>query len=63
MISAFDSFCQNHPQNKFVIVGDGPEKKALKKQVKQLQIENNVLFLGLFPYDNLGIYYQLGNCF
>ncbi|QKX95032.1 glycosyltransferase [Candidatus Phytoplasma asteris] len=63
LISAFASFCQNHPQSKFVIVGDGPEKKALQKQVKQLQIENNVLFLGFVPYDNLVIYYQLGNCF
>ncbi|MBS2993881.1 glycosyltransferase ['Santalum album' aster yellows phytoplasma] len=63
LISAFASFCQNHPQSKFVIVGDGPEKKALQKQVKQLQIENNVCFLGFVPYDNLGIYYQLGNCF
>ncbi len=35
------------PNLQFAIVGDGPERKKLEKLVKDLEIEKNVLFLGI----------------
>ncbi|MEW6407246.1 MAG: glycosyltransferase family 4 protein [Patescibacteria group bacterium] len=34
------------PNIKCIIIGDGPEKEELKKQTKNLDLENNIKFLG-----------------
>ena len=37
---------RQQPQVKFVIAGDGPEKKPLKEMAEELGIENHVIFCG-----------------
>ena len=48
---------------KFVIVGDGPAMESLKKIVSELKLEDYVIFTGMVPYANIGLYYMIGDCF
>ena len=48
---------------KFIIVGDGPYRNKLEKMVKKLGLQNNVIFTGAVPFDDVYKYYQLGNVF
>lgn len=43
---------------KFMLVGDGPDLEKLKEFVKELKIEDNVIFTGLVMYDDIPMYYQ-----
>jgi 1,2-diacylglycerol 3-alpha-glucosyltransferase len=63
LIDAFASFHFQNPKSKFLIIGDGPERKNLEKKAKKLKLYDKIIFLGFVPYDNLGIYYQLGSVF
>ncbi len=60
----FDGFkAANNPKLKMVVVGDGPHFKKLKDYVKKIKIADNVIFTGPVPWDDIGLYYQLGDCF
>lgn len=48
---------------KFIIVGDGPYKSKLVKKVRKMNLQNNVVFTGMIPSDQVYKYYQLGNIF
>ena len=48
---------------KFVLVGDGPYMENLKLLVNKLELENKVIFTGMVDWDQVGLYYQLGDCF
>ena len=45
---------------KIIFVGDGPETEKYKKQVKEKQLENNIIFLGRKqnPYP----YFKISDC-
>ena len=47
----------------FLIGGDGPYKKQIEKQVKELGIEKYVRFVGMIPPKNTYKYYQLADLF
>ena len=40
-------------ETKVFIVGDGPEKNSLEKLVKELELENRVIFMGKIMHDEL----------
>ena len=44
------------------LIGDGPEKVALQRMVRELGIQNNVLFLGHLSKNELFAWYRLGAC-
>ena len=46
MINAFASVLKSYPDYKLVIYGEGPCKKELEEQIKQLDISENVLLPG-----------------
>ena len=48
---------------KLIIVGDGPYKTKLVKEIKKLDISNHVVFTGAVSGDEIYKYYQLGNIF
>lgn len=52
-----------HPEYKFLIVGDGPSKSDLEEQAKKLKIQNNVIFTGKVPYSDVPKYYNIGDVF
>ena len=48
---------------KLLIIGDGPLKNKLKKLVKELNLENDVQFLGKIPYEKIQNYYAQADVF
>ena len=48
---------------KLMIIGHGPDEEMLKKQAKDLKIENNVIFTGKIPWEEIHEYYQLASVF
>ena len=45
------------PRTLFAIIGDGPEKENLGKLCQELDVSQNIWFLGIIPYDELPAYY------
>ena len=52
LIQAARDITKDH-QTQFLIVGEGPLKKTLQKQILQLGLENNVSLIGGIGYDRL----------
>ncbi len=47
------------PRTLFAIIGNGPEKENLGKLCQELDISQNIRFLGIIPYDELPAYYAI----
>ncbi len=45
-----------------MIAGDGPMEKTLKQQVKNLGLDERVIFLGALPHEELCEYYGAADC-
>jgi 1,2-diacylglycerol 3-alpha-glucosyltransferase len=58
LINATAEMLKVNPNIKLMLVGDGPAIEELKKQVKELDIEKNVIFTGLVDYNDIPAYYQ-----
>jgi phosphatidylinositol alpha-1,6-mannosyltransferase len=43
----------------YLIVGEGPEGKRLRRLVRQLGLEDKVIFVGPIPYGEVAKYYKL----
>lgn len=63
IMDSMPSIFKEHPEYKFLIVGDGPSKKDLEEQAKKLNIQNNVIFTGKVPWNEVPKYYNLGDVF
>lgn len=48
---------------KLLIVGDGPYKLELEREVFRLNLQNSVIFTGMVDPDKVAAYYQLGDIF
>jgi len=46
-----------------LLVGDGPNRAALEAIVKRLNLQETVLFTGMVPHEDVGLYYHLGDIF
>ena len=55
-------YLENCKKIKLLIVGGGPDERALKKLVSDLNL-NNVIFTGEVPFSRIQEYYQLGDIF
>lgn len=60
LIAGFAQFAKTHLHWRLIIVGEGNQRTALEAQVQQLQITDQVYFVGLQP--NPHLYYQLADC-
>lgn len=48
---------------KLLIIGDGPDREKYEKYSKEKHTEKNIIFTGKVPWDDIPIYYCLGNAF
>lgn len=48
---------------KLVIVGDGPDADVFYNLVKKYKLEDNVIFTGKVPWDEVPVYYQIADVF
>ena len=54
---------KKYNKTKLLIVGDGPDIEKYKTKTKKLKLENNIIFTGKVPYENINYYYNIGNVF
>jgi glycosyltransferase involved in cell wall biosynthesis len=63
LLNALSALVRHHPELSLNIIGFGPEEAKLKEQVKQLNLETNVKFLGALSQDKLPEMYQQATLF
>lgn len=63
IIDAFKLIKDRNLKAKLIIVGEGPDRKLLQKQVNKLGLENYVCFTGLKNSDAVPAYYQASDAF
>lgn len=63
IIEAMPEYMKTREQVKFLIVGGGPEMDILKELVNKQKMEDRIIFTGPQPWDNIGLFYQLGDVF
>jgi len=63
LIIEFSKLVDKIPNIKLLLVGDGPDKKILNDLVKELNIEEYVIFVGKVPIEEIQKYYHLMDIF
>lgn len=63
IINAMPEVLLKEPNAKLVIVGDGPVRKDLEQIVENKNLEKHVIFTGAVDWENISLYYQLGDLF
>lgn len=58
LIRSATYICQEYPDMKFILAGDGPLEKQLKGLSRQLGLDNNFSFVGYLGRNELLAYYQ-----
>ena len=53
----------NKDDIKFVIIGGGPHFKDIKERVEKEGLKDKIIFTGIVPWEDIGLYYQLGDVF
>lgn len=53
----------DYPNFKLVIIGDGPDKDDYMKLTSDMGCDNNIIFTGKVSWDDIPLYYSLGNVF
>ena len=48
---------------KLIIVGSGPDLEELEKLSKKLKMDNNIIFTGKVPWNEVSLYYSISNVF
>lgn len=54
---------KKHKNSKLLIVGDGPDLEKYKALSKKHKIENNVIFTGKVPWNEVPLYYNIADIF
>ena len=62
-IDALPLVLKKFPKLKFLIVGDGSQRKSLEALVKKFGVSEAVVFIGGVPHNELGSYYCLADIF
>lgn len=63
LINVTEKIIKKHPNMKLLIIGDGPDKENYEKLVKEKHCENNIIFTGKVAWEDVPVYYHLGNAF
>lgn len=63
LIEAMPDILAKDERAQLLIVGDGPAKESLERQVKEMQLSDHVQFAGEVPNNQVYHYYQMANVF
>lgn len=57
------TYLKNKKDVKFLLIGDGPERSNLEDMSKEFEINEQIIFAGERPWNDIGMYYQVGDVF
>jgi len=63
LIEAQKEIVKKYNNIKLIIIGDGPDSDEYKKLVKKYKLEDNIMFTGKVPWEEVPCYYQLADLF
>lgn len=63
ILQGLQEYLPPHPNVKFLLIGDGPDREYLQSLTHSLGMETQVIFAGEKPWEQIGLYYQLGDVF
>ena len=63
LIDGFSQFVLEHKKSKLVIFGDGPERAILQRQITELNLTNEVVFMGSCPRKQIAEALESAACF
>lgn len=63
LLDAHEDILKKHKNAKLLIVGDGPDLEEYKNLVVKHKIQNNVIFTGKVPWDDIPVYYNISDIF
>jgi 1,2-diacylglycerol 3-alpha-glucosyltransferase len=63
ILEAMPEYMSLRADVKFLIIGGGPEMDVLKHRAAEMKLQDRILFTGPKPWDDIGLYYQLGDVF
>lgn len=58
LFKQFKNALEFYPQLKLIVVGDGIEKKNLMLQIDEMEIRENVEFVGSIPHEEISTYFS-----
>ncbi len=63
LLDAVEVVLQKHPEARFVLVGDGPERPSLEKKAAGMSVADRIEFVGRVPYDEVPAYLKAADLF
>ncbi len=56
-------YLRDHKDVSLLLIGDGPHRCRLEGLAKELSLTDKIIFAGARPWDEIGMYYQVGDVF
>ncbi|MBQ9768319.1 MAG: glycosyltransferase family 4 protein [Lachnospiraceae bacterium] len=63
LLRMLPTFFEKHEDARFLVIGSGPALEDLKLVAEQEGMSRQVIFAGAKPWDEIGVYYALGDVF
>ena len=63
LIECHKDLINDIPNLKFIIIGDGPERKDFENTVKKLKLTDSIIFTGMIAWEEVPKYYQIASVF
>ena len=63
LIEAQKEIVKKHLNVKLIIIGDGPDSDKYKKLANKYKLNDNIIFTGKVPWEEIPCYYQLADVF
>ena len=61
LVSGFEKILKNHPSAKLIIVGDGPERVPIEKEIEKRNLNSNITLTGMIPNSKIPSYLALAD--
>jgi len=61
LVQGFERIIKKHPTARLLIVGDGPERHNIEKEIKLLGLSQNIKLTGMIPNDKIPSYLALAD--
>jgi phosphatidylinositol alpha-1,6-mannosyltransferase len=63
LVKAWPEVLRTHPDARLLLVGDGPNRKAVERLARRLRVADSVIFTGSVPWDEVPAYTDAGDVF